>query len=140
MFWYQVRSECLSCTFRTSCCSAHLSRAQVPAIYYKGSFSFNCLTELLKDVEPIGDFADIHTRTRINMYTCMHIYLREERQKDGQTYTCIHIQICVCMSYQREKRFAFLMCYFTIIKNHCVCITLYYSWHVHIVACHVMYY
>ena len=27
----QVRSECLMCTFRASCCSAHLSRAQVPA-------------------------------------------------------------------------------------------------------------
>ena len=27
----QVRSECLTCTFRASCCSAHLSRAQVPA-------------------------------------------------------------------------------------------------------------
>ena len=27
----QVRSECLTCTFRTSCCSVHLSRAQVLA-------------------------------------------------------------------------------------------------------------
>ena len=27
----QVRSECLTCTFRASCCSACLSRAQVPA-------------------------------------------------------------------------------------------------------------
>ena len=27
----QVRSECLTCTFRASCCWAHLSRAQVPA-------------------------------------------------------------------------------------------------------------
>ena len=27
----QVRSECLTCTFRASCCSAGLSRAQVPA-------------------------------------------------------------------------------------------------------------
>ena len=27
----QVRSECLTCTFRASCCSAHLSWAQVPA-------------------------------------------------------------------------------------------------------------
>ena len=27
----QVRSECLMCTFRTSCCSVRLSRAQVPA-------------------------------------------------------------------------------------------------------------
>ena len=27
----QVRSECLTCTFRASCCSARLSRAQVPA-------------------------------------------------------------------------------------------------------------
>ena len=26
----QVRSECLTRTFRASCCSAHLSRAQVP--------------------------------------------------------------------------------------------------------------
>ena len=26
----QVRSECLTCTFRASCCSARLSRAQVP--------------------------------------------------------------------------------------------------------------
>ena len=28
----QVRSECLTCTFRQSCCSARLSRAQVTAI------------------------------------------------------------------------------------------------------------
>ena len=28
----QVRSECLTCTFRASCCSARLPRAQVPAI------------------------------------------------------------------------------------------------------------
>ena len=27
-----IRSECLTCTFRASCCSAHLSRAQVPAL------------------------------------------------------------------------------------------------------------
>ena len=27
----QVRSECLTCIFRASCCSAHLSRAQVLA-------------------------------------------------------------------------------------------------------------
>ena len=27
----QVRSECLTCTFRVSCCSARLSGAQVPA-------------------------------------------------------------------------------------------------------------
>ena len=27
---HQVRSECLTCTFRASCCSARLSRAQVP--------------------------------------------------------------------------------------------------------------
>ena len=27
----QVRTECLTCTFRASCCSARLSRAQVPA-------------------------------------------------------------------------------------------------------------
>ena len=27
----QVRSECLTCTFRASCCCARLSRAQVPA-------------------------------------------------------------------------------------------------------------
>ena len=27
----QVRSKCLTCTFRASCCSARLSRAQVPA-------------------------------------------------------------------------------------------------------------
>ena len=27
----QVRSECLPCTFRASCCSTHLPRAQVPA-------------------------------------------------------------------------------------------------------------
>ena len=27
----QVRSECLTCTIRVSCCSARLSRAQVPA-------------------------------------------------------------------------------------------------------------
>ena len=27
----QVRSECLTCTFRASCCSACMSRAQVPA-------------------------------------------------------------------------------------------------------------
>ena len=27
----QVRSDCLTCTFRASCCSACLSRAQVPA-------------------------------------------------------------------------------------------------------------
>ena len=27
----QVRSECLMCTFKASCCSARLSRAQVPA-------------------------------------------------------------------------------------------------------------
>ena len=27
----QVRSECLTCTFRASCCSAHLSWAQVLA-------------------------------------------------------------------------------------------------------------
>ena len=26
----QVRSECLTCTFKASCCSARLSRAQVP--------------------------------------------------------------------------------------------------------------
>ena len=26
----QVRSECLTCTFRASCCSARLSRTQVP--------------------------------------------------------------------------------------------------------------
>ena len=32
-FWItgQVRSECLTCTFRASCCSARLSRAQVSA-------------------------------------------------------------------------------------------------------------
>ena len=29
--WGQVRSECLTCTFRESCCRARLSRAQVPA-------------------------------------------------------------------------------------------------------------
>ena len=29
MFEGQVRSECLTCTFRASCCSAHLSQAQV---------------------------------------------------------------------------------------------------------------
>ena len=29
---YQVRSECLSCTFRASCCSARLSRAQISDI------------------------------------------------------------------------------------------------------------
>ena len=29
---YQVRSECLTCTSRTSCCSARLSRAQVPGL------------------------------------------------------------------------------------------------------------
>ena len=28
----QVRSECLTCTFRASCCSARLSRAHVPAL------------------------------------------------------------------------------------------------------------
>ena len=28
----QVRSECLTCTFRASCCSARMSRAQVPAL------------------------------------------------------------------------------------------------------------
>ena len=28
--WPQVRSECLTCTFRASCCSARLSWAQVP--------------------------------------------------------------------------------------------------------------
>ena len=28
---HQVKSECLTCTFRASCCSARLSRAQVPA-------------------------------------------------------------------------------------------------------------
>ena len=28
---YQVGSECLTCTFRASCCSARLSRAQVPS-------------------------------------------------------------------------------------------------------------
>ena len=28
----QVRSECLTCTFRASCCSARLSRAQVPVL------------------------------------------------------------------------------------------------------------
>ena len=27
-----MRSECLTCTFRASCCSARLSRAQVPAL------------------------------------------------------------------------------------------------------------
>ena len=27
----QVKSECIKCTFRPSCCSARLSRAQVPA-------------------------------------------------------------------------------------------------------------
>ena len=27
----QVRSECLTCTFRASCCSARLSRARVPS-------------------------------------------------------------------------------------------------------------
>ena len=27
----QVRSECLTCTYRARCCSARLSRAQVPA-------------------------------------------------------------------------------------------------------------
>ena len=27
----QIRSECLTCTFRAGCCSARLSRAQVPA-------------------------------------------------------------------------------------------------------------
>ena len=27
----QVRSECLTCTFKASCCSAHLSLAQVQA-------------------------------------------------------------------------------------------------------------
>ena len=32
----QVRSECLTCTFRASCCSARLSRAQVPT--FAGSF------------------------------------------------------------------------------------------------------
>ena len=26
----KIKSECLTCTFRTSCCSARLSRAQVP--------------------------------------------------------------------------------------------------------------
>ena len=26
----QIRSECLTCTFRAGCCSARLSRAQVP--------------------------------------------------------------------------------------------------------------
>ena len=29
--WGQVRSECLTCTFRASCCSTRLSWAQVPA-------------------------------------------------------------------------------------------------------------
>ena len=28
----QVRSECLTCTFRASCCSTRLSWAQVPAV------------------------------------------------------------------------------------------------------------
>ena len=32
----QVRSECLTCTFRASCCSAGLSRAQVP-VFVVGS-------------------------------------------------------------------------------------------------------
>ena len=27
----QLRSECLACTFRANCCSARLSRAQIPA-------------------------------------------------------------------------------------------------------------
>ena len=31
-----VRSQCLTCTFRASCCSARLSRAQVPAFAIKG--------------------------------------------------------------------------------------------------------
>ena len=30
-FKFQVRSECLTCTFSTSCCSTRLSRAHVPA-------------------------------------------------------------------------------------------------------------
>ena len=30
---YQVRSECLSCTFRASCCNARLSRALVPVFF-----------------------------------------------------------------------------------------------------------
>ena len=33
----QVRSECLTCTFRTSCCSARLSRARVPAFAWHSS-------------------------------------------------------------------------------------------------------
>ena len=36
LFVIQVRSECLTCTFRASCCSARLSRAQVPA--FAGSY------------------------------------------------------------------------------------------------------
>ena len=31
-FLGQVRSECLMCTFRTSCCSTRLSWAQIPAL------------------------------------------------------------------------------------------------------------
>ena len=33
----QVRLECLTCTFRASCCSARLSRAQVPAVPLSGT-------------------------------------------------------------------------------------------------------
>ena len=32
----QVKSECLTCTFRASCCSARLSRVQVPAFFCPG--------------------------------------------------------------------------------------------------------
>ena len=33
---WQIRSECLTCTFRACCCSARLSRAQVPPVPYPG--------------------------------------------------------------------------------------------------------
>ena len=32
---FPIRSECLTCTFRASCCSARLSRAQVSAFTMK---------------------------------------------------------------------------------------------------------
>ena len=35
-FLPDVRSEYLTCTFRASCCSARLSRAQVPVFVKKG--------------------------------------------------------------------------------------------------------
>ena len=47
---YQVRSECLTCAFRASCCSARLSRAHVPA-FAGSSVSLSHINTILKSVQ-----------------------------------------------------------------------------------------